>query len=175
MDKSSVSRISRISALLFNPAMATTDEIRRERLHLLKKEAGGVRELTEKLERSYSQVSQWLNGSKDSKSGKPRAIASKTARWIEAKLGKEEGWMDQPTEQKKLSLPSADQFIENIEAIPPSFQAHVVKVAADLRRRWEAIPKDLRYAISAPPENQADYKAWENSIDRLIEQGKVKH
>ena len=128
---------------------------------MLAEESGGIAELAHtKLKRSYSQVSQWLNASKDSKSGKARSMTSQTARWIERQCGKEEGWMDQPITAQKLSIDESERFIEDMRAIPPSFQEHVVWVAADLRRRWEAIRPGLRHAISAPPKDMGLYTAW---------------
>ena len=76
--------------------MQTIEEIYRARLLLLASEAGSQRKLAEKLERSPSQVNQWINGAKDSKTGKPRSLDKSTARYIEKKTGKPEGWMDQP-------------------------------------------------------------------------------
>lgn len=77
------------------PVMATVDEIRRANLALLAGELGGVRALSARLNKSESQVSQWVNASKDFKSGKPRGMRSASCREIEAALGKPTGWMDE--------------------------------------------------------------------------------
>lgn len=74
--------------------MKTIDEIRRDNIAILVEEHGGVKSLAVKLEKSEAQVSQWLNGSKDSKTGKQRGMNSDTSRSIEEKAGKERGWMD---------------------------------------------------------------------------------
>lgn len=80
--------------MLFNESMKTIDEIRKENLAILVKDHGGVGKLADVLERSSSQVSQWLNSSKASASGKPRRFNSDSARYIEKMCGKPEGWLD---------------------------------------------------------------------------------
>ncbi|MGV3727755.1 S24 family peptidase [Hydrogenophaga sp.] len=74
------------------------EEIYRARLKLLAAEAGSQTALASKLDKSPAQVSQWINASKDSKTGKPRSMDRSTAREIEKKCGKPDGWMDQPIE-----------------------------------------------------------------------------
>lgn len=86
--------------MLLNESMKTIDEIRKENLAELVKEHGGVGKLADVLERSPSQVSQWLNSSKASVSGKPRRFNSDSARYIEKMCGKPEGWMDTPHDAK---------------------------------------------------------------------------
>ena len=93
----------------------TVEEVRRENLARLVTEAGGVARLAEILGRSSSQISQWLNASPDSKTGKPRTISGRSARLIEARLGKAKGWMDQdhsgqPIVHKQLLEPKAESF-----------------------------------------------------------------
>lgn len=74
--------------------MATNPEIHRENLHILAQESGGVRKLAERLGKSDSQVSQWLNASLNSGTGKPRGMRPDTARYIEEQCDKPRGWMD---------------------------------------------------------------------------------
>ncbi|WP_245190644.1 S24 family peptidase [Kingella negevensis] len=76
--------------------MKTIEETYRERLILLVKEFGSQQALAEIIDKSTSQISQWLTGAPDSKTGKPRSMKSDTAREIEAKVGKPRGWFDQP-------------------------------------------------------------------------------
>lgn len=73
----------------------TVDELRRENLETLTRELGGVGELAAKIDRSSSQVSQWINGSQHSESGKPRRLSSDSARYVEERCGKHTGWLDQ--------------------------------------------------------------------------------
>lgn len=74
--------------------MKSVDEIRRENLALLRSELGSLRALAALLERDESQVSQWMQGSKNSGTGKPRGMRSETARYIEERAKKKPGWMD---------------------------------------------------------------------------------
>lgn len=55
---------------------------------------GSVRAVADALGKSSAQISQWLNASPDSKTGKPRNISAVSARDIEEKLGKPRGWFD---------------------------------------------------------------------------------
>ncbi len=88
--------------------MKTVEEVRRENLARLVAEAGGVARLAERLGRSPSQISQWLNASLDSKTKKPRTISGRSARLIEARVGKAKGWMDQD-HTCQPTVPVADQ------------------------------------------------------------------
>ncbi|MEZ0231880.1 MAG: S24 family peptidase [Methylophilaceae bacterium] len=74
--------------------MKNIDEIYRENLELLISESGGVRQLAERIGKSYAQVSQWRNASKDSKSGKPRSMAKESAQHLEKYCEKVVGWMN---------------------------------------------------------------------------------
>jgi len=77
--------------------MKTIEEIYRERLAILIAEAGKSQaKLARALDKQPAQISQWLNASPDSKTGKPRVMSREIAREIEKKLGKPVGWMDQP-------------------------------------------------------------------------------
>lgn len=75
--------------------MKTIDEIRQANLAKLVAESGGTGAFAQLIERSQSQVSQWLTGAKNSATGKPRVIGSASCRYIEEKLGKVTGWLDQ--------------------------------------------------------------------------------
>ena len=94
--------------------MATNDEIRRQNLAVLIAEHGTAASLAGVLERTPAQISQWLNQSKDSKTGKPRGMRSESVRFIEKRCGKERGWMDEPhpppsnTSKGFVVLPSFD-------------------------------------------------------------------
>lgn len=75
--------------------MKSIDEIRRANLALLRSQNGGsLRDLAALLERDESQVSQWMQGSKNSGTGKPRGMRSETARYIEERAKKPAGWLD---------------------------------------------------------------------------------
>lgn len=78
--------------------MKTIEETYRERLLMLSKEYGGQTELSKRIDKSPAQISQWINGSADSKTGKARSMKSDTAREIEVALKLPRGWFDQPVE-----------------------------------------------------------------------------
>lgn len=76
--------------------MGTIEAIRRQNLITLKRERceGKVSKVADVLDRSPSQISQWINASIDPKSGKPRSISSPSARHIERCFGLQEGELD---------------------------------------------------------------------------------
>ena len=74
--------------------MKDIDEIRRENLRALEKEAGGPSDAAKKVEMTPAQFTNLREGAKDSKTGKPRGMRKETARRIEAAFGKSAGWLD---------------------------------------------------------------------------------
>jgi len=94
------------SLSLFNAHMKTTEQIRRENLLVLVTELGSVKALAEQVDRSEAQVSQWINGSINSGTGKPRGMAASSCRLVETRCLKPVGWLDAdhgiPKEDKKF-------------------------------------------------------------------------
>lgn len=80
--------------MLFNEAMKSIDDIRRENMRALERQFGSLRGLADVLDRSESQVSQWKNGAVNSGTGKPRGMRTETARFIEEKAKMPPGWLD---------------------------------------------------------------------------------
>lgn len=74
--------------------MKLLDDIRRDNIALLVDEFGSLIGLANRLEKDSSQVSQWLNGSAHSVTGKKRGLRPASARYIEVKCGKPTGWLD---------------------------------------------------------------------------------
>jgi phage repressor protein C with HTH and peptisase S24 domain len=74
--------------------MKDIDEIRRENLRTLEKEAGGVTAAADLVPMSVAQFSNLRDGARDSKTGKPRGMRKDTARKIEAGHKKPVGWLD---------------------------------------------------------------------------------
>jgi phage repressor protein C with HTH and peptisase S24 domain len=72
----------------------TIDVIRHLNLRVLVQEAGGVARLAEKVGKAESQISQLLNRSPHSTTGRPRSVGSSMARELELAFGKPAGWMD---------------------------------------------------------------------------------
>lgn len=78
--------------------MKTCHEIRREQLRALIEEVGGAGRLSDLIGKTDIQIRQWVNASKDSRTGKPRGISDDAARHIEEMTGKEIGWLDNDPE-----------------------------------------------------------------------------
>lgn len=74
------------------------EEIRVDNLKRLVLEHKTVHAVAETLGKDDSQVSQWLNRSTNSGTGKPRNISARSARAIEVAFFKPVGWMDEPEE-----------------------------------------------------------------------------
>lgn len=70
------------------------DQIRRTNLAALIAANGGQASLAARISKSPAQISQWINQSKDSTSGKPRVMSTATAREIEKAYPLRPGWMD---------------------------------------------------------------------------------
>lgn len=88
--------------------MKMIDELRAENLARLAHELGSVAALAARLSRSESQVSQWINRSINSGTGKPRSMRSDTARWIEEATNKPRGWLDLDHDGENVPAQSAD-------------------------------------------------------------------
>lgn len=84
--------------------MKTCSEIRVDNLRNLVSEHGSIVRLAEKIDKAEAQISQWLNSSKNSKTGKPRNMSDDMARLIEQKCGKERGWLDHDHSDPALEL-----------------------------------------------------------------------
>jgi SOS-response transcriptional repressor LexA len=91
--------------------MPDIDDIRRTNLAAIEQELGGLKALSDVLERDESQVFQWKKGSINSGTGKPRGMRKETARYIESKTGKPEGWLDQDHSSNIGSPPIASRRI----------------------------------------------------------------
>lgn len=96
-------RIPFLSVALKN-GRVRIDEIHRARLRLLIQEKAGGKQATFAglIGKAPAQVSQWINASKDSTTGKRRAMDRNTAREIERKVALPDGWMDQPLDLDEI-------------------------------------------------------------------------
>jgi hypothetical protein len=74
--------------------MKTIDDIRTENLQTLVKQCEGTTKFSERTGKSASQVSQWLNRSPNSITGRPRVISTASCRAVEEALELPPGWMD---------------------------------------------------------------------------------
>ncbi|WP_304671260.1 S24 family peptidase [Neisseria bergeri] len=84
--------------------MKSIEEIRRERLNMLVLEYGSQAELARKIDKSPTQIWQWINGT-PSVTGTPRSLRNTTAREIEKRVNKPTGWLDRPLGEIKEEEP----------------------------------------------------------------------
>jgi hypothetical protein len=149
--------ISVFSLKLSNLLMKMIEDIRAENMRLLSTEVGGNTQLAERLKRSESQVSQWINRSKNFGTGKPRGMRSGTARWIESQLEKPLGWLDQE-HSNAYTIRSDDGVVlpVRIESAAAHYidrwpfpNLRVERVAALPRSELEIIEQILMSAIAA--------------------------
>jgi hypothetical protein len=122
--------------------VATIDQIYRDNLRLLIDEAGSQNALAELIDKAPAQISQWLNASIDPGSGKPRVMSRASARHIEIKCKKPQGWMDQPhpigvappPEKGRVfhELTDAEwEFLNDLRQIPDPDRVRYAKEIAD--------------------------------------------
>jgi hypothetical protein len=102
-----------LSFALSNVTMKTIEEVRLQRLQMLREEFGTLSALNAKLELNArdSTLSQILNKSQKGPDKKPASMGSAMARKLESVTGKEPGWMDNdPAFDKPATakLPFAD-------------------------------------------------------------------
>lgn len=84
------------SSALCTVRMETIEEIRRLNLLRLIERLGSQKALSDKTGLNTGQISQWINRSPDSKTGKPRTMGTISARRIESALHLAKGWLDRP-------------------------------------------------------------------------------
>lgn len=97
----------------------TIDEIRRQNLGQLISSYGSLTAFAAAIERSESQVSQWVNASINSGTGKPRGMRSDSCRHIEKMTGKPSGWMDRSHEE--MGSTSAELAPAELYSPPPGY------------------------------------------------------
>ena len=140
--------------MLFNLLMKTINEKRRERLTELIKSYGSSKKFAEHIDKSPSQVSQWLKGSKDSKTGKQRGMSDDSARYIEEMCGKKRGWMDSFTSSGQSMQAGETSHDANVTQ-GPQFRSEVPLISWVTAGDWcEAIdnfqPGDADTWVSCP-------------------------
>jgi transcriptional regulator with XRE-family HTH domain len=125
--------------------MATVEEARRKNLQALRQECGSVQGLADKLGRSVSQVSQWLNASVDPKSGKPRNISTRSARMIEKALRLPECWLDSPHDPVALPRDPApsDRMLATITREEMEMLALIRRLDADGKATLSSVGRAL--------------------------------
>lgn len=125
--------------------MRSIDDIRRHNITLLERSFGTLKSLADVLERSESQVSQWKNGAANSGTGKPRGMRSDSARYIEQKTGKPEGWMDADhsmqdpviaDDHHKTSGSAAGQALATLDTLLDKLPPLVQPAGRDALKKW---------------------------------------
>lgn len=141
--------------------MLTIDEIRRQNLSALAKRHGSKKALAEILEVSESQLSQWINGSKHSTTGKPRAMRLATCHRIEELTHMPRGWLDTPHTAEQLA-----EYRVTPEATPPTLEQALeiigIAIAAVPESRRQELADDMRqWALYGGRERHKD-AVWES-------------
>lgn len=159
--------------------MKTIEDIRHENLLAIVSELGANKALADLIQKDPAQVSQWVNRSPNSKTGRPRNISSDTARLTETATGKPSGWMDAPHKHatpKKDANPAkfgiqevrdgyAAQPIEFVDAIasrgggavnPDAELSPPLLKQASWFRRYQIAPQDA-LAVWADGDSMADF------------------
>ena len=115
-----------------NFLMKTIEEIRVEALRSIIKQLGSAAALNRSLGRNErdSSFSQILNGA-PGKSGKPKAMGSELARFIESSLGLERGWMDNSSHSSNV----VDPNIESLKSTWPFSVPHSHYLALSMSAR----------------------------------------
>lgn len=131
--------------------MNTIDDIRRTNLQRLVKQAGGVGRLAEQIGKDPSQLSQWLNASPDSKTGKPRGIRSATCRAIEHARGLPEGWLDaqHSAEAPSPTWPFVSIDPRRYDLLPERVKGMIEGRVAAMIDEWEADTAKSRKTTAA--------------------------
>jgi hypothetical protein len=150
--------------------MKTIEEIRHENLMALIDEAGGINHFAARVKKSHSQVSQLVNKSPESKTGKPKSVGSKQAREIEREFGKETGWLD----HEKL-----DQEAQVFKQLPAEVRAWILKAAVNGSQRENPTPKVVDEPQDKPIQSKpkrlgdaAKHRENTHSPDKEIERRK---
>ena len=131
--------------------MKTVEETRLARLLQLREEHGSLAKLNALLGLSArdSTLSQIVNGSAGSKSGKPKTMGSPMARRLEEACQKERGWMDLNPDFDDASGPHDPHralLLETFEQLPPTPERRQRAVAAFVAQVAAMLPDQL------PPE-----------------------
>lgn len=108
--------------------MKTIDDIRTDNLKALVQQHGGTNKFAEKIGKGAAQVSQWVNRSANSITGRPRVVSTASCRAIEAELELPFGWMDTEHDDTANGLevgePAAPyEKFAGFETVPISFDS----------------------------------------------------
>lgn len=125
--------------------MKDIDDIRRENLRLIEKEAGGTTEAATLCGMSPSQFANLRDGAKDSKTGKPRGMRKETARRIEDAAHKPHGWLD-VDHSNSWSTPMDD------------FEASVRRYGVEIHRPGDTLQGDVPHWMEVTLQDGSTYR-----------------
>jgi hypothetical protein len=140
--------------------MKTVEEVRRERLALLRKEAGSLVALNEKLGLNSrdATLSQILNAAKNSRTGTPKQMGSKLARELEKACEKEVGWMDTDPALLKggTFLPDVESVAADINQLPQRQRDWVLRTVRDAIEMARETLQPTSNTLSKPKDSPGD-------------------
>jgi|GEM_PF-5009454 len=99
--------------------MTEIEEVRRDNLASLVIEYGGQKQLAQRTGLNPAQISQWLNRSINTGTGKPRVMHSTSARKIERALSLPNNWLDSPHDGTAASLNNASSALTRWKEFSP--------------------------------------------------------
>lgn len=101
-------------------------DIRRENLTKLRAKFRTLDEFAEACGVSSPQLSQWINGSLESKTGRPRGMKSESCRKIEEKIGMPRNWLDTDHSSEKLTGHADAEFDKSSNIRPVTLSNDLV-------------------------------------------------
>jgi hypothetical protein len=115
-------------------ALLPIAEIRRQNLKALAARYRTRKLFADALGVSEAQLSQWINGSKDSKTGRQRGMADDSCRLVEDKLVLERGWMDRQHSNEGQQNPEVAHIASQLRPTikPTTMQWELILVTEEL-------------------------------------------
>lgn len=127
--------------------MKVIEEIRLQNLKALVDEAGGITRFAELAGKQQAQISQLLNQSPDSKTGKPKAVGSRQAREFEVAAGRPTGWMDHDHGVTSVHLPPLTPRQEAVlglfDGLTESQQSDVIRELQETKQQNDELLTEL--------------------------------
>lgn len=153
--------------------MRTIDDIRRANLITLIRGFGTAAALEAVSGISASMLSQWKQGSPNSKTKKPRQISGASCRRLEAASGKPPGWMDQDHEAAEQARPptTGSAGLQRMPSLPDALTTLSAALAEDLA---PTVRESVARALAALAEHEGDPHDQEQVLWLLTKPGRWK-
>lgn len=142
--------------------MKTIEAIYRDNLAILIAEYGNQAKLSMAIDKSPAQISQWLNASIDTKTGKPRSMSRTTAREIERLTEKPEGWLD------------TDHSVANAAAAPDLRASNRIPVVGHVKGGDDGYLDEMQFPVGSG-EGYVEYWTRDSSAYALRVKGDSMH